>query len=399
MRQERAKCPGKKLVILPGKMYTFLRVLREVFTERDSKGNPVRAFDCQCNCKKGTIDTYLLGNLESGNSKSCGCLRGEPGSKSKVSIGDRFGPIRITRELEERTFACGQSKRQFEGKCECGDIRPYLLGNLKKLKKRKSCIHQRKAPNKGIKTGKPSWNRKEIPVGELFWELTVEGEEPKVNGRTRVRCKCSCGEKAVVDLAKLRNGHTKSCGHLLNRPSVNRKWTIPGEKFGQHTVINEFAQKGEWWVNVYCDHNVPYTMTVRNLRKKGKRNSDCACVAKKVGEWHHLRKPFTNMLNRALRNVLKEGGLSKVVGKAFKLFPYTKQAAFEHLHPFLGEECQECKSVILTLSNSQIDHIKPLCKAKTEAEVIALYRLVNLRMICKDCNHKKGGKFNESKAA
>ena len=43
--------------------------------------------------------------------------------------------------------------------------------------------------------------------------------EPKVsisgNKRTRINCYCSCGEFVIVDLTKIINGHTKSCGCAL----------------------------------------------------------------------------------------------------------------------------------------------------------------------------------------
>jgi hypothetical protein len=48
--------------------------------------------------------------------------------------------------------------------------------------------------------------------GEKFGMLTVISMGEKIKNSVHWNCLCDCGEKVLVNGAKLRNGHTKSCG-------------------------------------------------------------------------------------------------------------------------------------------------------------------------------------------
>ena len=64
--------------------------------------------------------------------------------------------------------------------------------------------------------------RLDIKSGERFSRLTIIMEvEPKNNHR-HFLCLCDCGNQKVIDIAKLRNGHTKSCGCLSIESTVQR---------------------------------------------------------------------------------------------------------------------------------------------------------------------------------
>lgn len=74
-------------------------------------------------------------------------------------------------------------------------------------------------------------------TGQRFGRLTVlELGKPK-NGRTAWKCKCDCGNIAIVDACSIKSGHTKSCGclrsevvketvtkHGLSRSKVRKTW-------------------------------------------------------------------------------------------------------------------------------------------------------------------------------
>ncbi len=49
-------------------------------------------------------------------------------------------------------------------------------------------------------------------LGRTFECLTVLGNAPNRGRIVQWRCRCACGKEHVVDAAKLKNGHTKSCG-------------------------------------------------------------------------------------------------------------------------------------------------------------------------------------------
>lgn len=68
---------------------------------------------------------------------------------------------------------------------------------------------------------------------------------------------------------------------------------------------------------------------------------------------------------------------------------YSKQDLSDKLSPYIGSNCESCSDVIITMKNSHMDHIIPMCSAKSEEDVIKLNQLYNLRLICQGCNLKK----------
>lgn len=73
-----------------------------------------------------------------------------------------------------------------------------------------------------------------IPVGQTFNELTVLSRAPQRNrkkGTVIWYCRCSCGREAEVPSDNVRNGHTKSCGHLVGKPDEQHgRWGCPEYK-------------------------------------------------------------------------------------------------------------------------------------------------------------------------
>lgn len=63
--------------------------------------------------------------------------------------------------------------------------------------------------------------RIDIPPGTVFGRLTVIEEARTPGGRRAMLCRCECGTEKVVDLAKLRAGHTRSCGCLHREQAVD----------------------------------------------------------------------------------------------------------------------------------------------------------------------------------
>lgn len=51
-------------------------------------------------------------------------------------------------------------------------------------------------------------------VGEIFGRLMVIEMVPTLGNSRRVRCRCECGNIALVSLSNLRRGNTSSCGCL-----------------------------------------------------------------------------------------------------------------------------------------------------------------------------------------
>jgi len=103
--------------------------------------------------------------------------------------------------------------------------------------------------------------------------------------------------------------------------------------------------------------------------------------------WQKPLVRFAKSISGALRR-----SLSNKVNGTFTLLGYSKEQLQSHLIPFLGEMCSVCNQQKLTLSNSHIDHIIAMFNAKSDADVIKLNQLANLRLICWRCNLVKGNR-------
>ncbi len=53
--------------------------------------------------------------------------------------------------------------------------------------------------------------RKDIIPGEIFGRLTIVREVAQRGWKRFAECLCTCGTRVVVEMVKLRSGHTKSC--------------------------------------------------------------------------------------------------------------------------------------------------------------------------------------------
>jgi len=75
--------------------------------------------------------------------------------------------------------------------------------------------------------------------------------------------------------------------------------------------------------------------------------------------------------------------------RTFEYLGYSNKDLFDHLKKFLQCPCVVCGLIFIEMNNSHIDHIIPVCVAKSEEDIIKLNQLYNLRLICKKCNLNK----------
>lgn len=106
---------------------------------------------------------------------------------------------------------------------------------------------------------------------------------------------------------------------------------------------------------------------------------------------------FRSRISARLRATLANIGGQKSNRQTEALLGFTKQALHDHLAPFIGQPCGWCEEELKDLGETSIDHIIPICTAKTELEIISLNQLSNLRLIHKVCNSIKGSKLPNTK--
>lgn len=150
-------------------------------------------FECLCECGNTTV--VYIGNLRSGEVKSCGCLS-RTNNKNEISpidlTGMRFGRL-VVKNKDEKS-------NKWICKCDCGKMvttkRSYLLdGSTKSC----GCI------------------RINDLIGRRFGKLIVKSfAGTNKNNIAMWNCVCDCGNKTIVSSNCLISGDTKSCGCIVS---------------------------------------------------------------------------------------------------------------------------------------------------------------------------------------
>lgn len=118
-------------------------------------------------------------------------------------------------------------------------------------------------------------------TGKKFGKLTViERAEKSKSGVTRWKCKCDCGNEAIVSVYQLLNGNTKSCGCLNREMTKARAPDLTGLKFNRLTVIEraERTKTGIIRWRCICDCGNETIVSSRHLINGDTKT--CGCLNK-----------------------------------------------------------------------------------------------------------------------
>ena len=140
--------------------------------------------------------------------------------------------------------------------------------------------------------------------GQTFGELLVLNKISPT-GHAKYLCQCSCGKKKIISGANLVNGHTKSCGHLVNTPAYNFH-DLTGMQFGSLSVISvSYRKNGKVYYLCQCVCG-KRKVVVGSALKSGNTRS-CGCKKKEFssqallthgGANTRLFRIWTSMKNR-----------------------------------------------------------------------------------------------------
>lgn len=263
---------------------------------------------------------------------------------SAAKSGKTYGYLRIISE-EAPCIRHNKAFRMVKRQCVCGDVRTVYLNSLTRKDGIKSCGCQSRS-TKGVP--RPISPRV-LLIGKKFERLTVVKELPrKVKYRRLFLCLCDCGITKEVMMTSLRSGDTKSCGCLKQERAKSM-----GLAWGK-------------------------------LRKPSEEKK----------RLQHFAIGLRTYLRRAIRKV----GSSKAGRHTFDLLGYSKEDVYNHLSGFLGKGCVDGRvchgEIIISIDGSHIDHYFPVSVAKSEQDVIKLFQLKNLRLICWKCNLSKSDKIS-----
>jgi hypothetical protein len=156
-----------------------------------------------CSCECGNYVQVKTASLNSGKTKSCGCLRGQSNkgnvrqSKPRIDItNQKFGNLTALYYLKGGKWHC---------KCECGneidvDTRNLNSGHTKSC----GCL-LKKINSENNTLDMTNYEDENIKV------LNREGSDDKGSAMWKCICK-HCGNQFITRGSNIRNGTTKSCG-------------------------------------------------------------------------------------------------------------------------------------------------------------------------------------------
>ena len=181
-----------------GKEYGNLLVLRQILSEKYTCPHWL----CQCKCGNQVI--IRGSSLRNKKRRDCGC------SKTENKINKRYGRLVVI----ERVSNNRHGNNRWRCLCDCGNEK-IICGSSLSRGDSKSCGCLRKilAGRAKIK------NLNGLTFGRLRVIKLVPGEEH----RTNWLCQCSCGQEVIIPSLRLLNGHTKSCGCLLEELRAKRR--------------------------------------------------------------------------------------------------------------------------------------------------------------------------------
>lgn len=178
---------------------------RLIVKEYAGSKNGCNQWLCECDC--GGIKVATTGNLNKGNTRSCGCL-----TKENL-IGQRFGRLLVLREEKPIFYKSGSKGFRWLCQCDCGKQK-IILG---------SCLKSGNTTSCGCY--KTEISRVNM-VGEKHGKLTILSEAGRGEyGDALWKCKCDCGKIFVASGHRIRRGETTSCGCYAREQHIKRTTT------------------------------------------------------------------------------------------------------------------------------------------------------------------------------
>ncbi len=170
-------------------------------------------------------------------------------------------------------------------------------------------------------------------IGEQFTFLTVIKRIRNDKGDPLWQCKCRCGNITNIETAKLKNGHTRSCGCLkrqkeyfknkVGRPYTHSVTDYIGQNFGDWKVIkfshqHKKSRNQYWFCKCLCGVNKPVKLS---SLLSGESTCCTTCSLSKRGEnarrwsgYQNIPKGFFNkiMNGAAARDIVFELTIEQV---------------------------------------------------------------------------------------
>jgi len=227
---------NKKFNDLSGQKFGKLTVVKRTDNINKTKTHPSGYVAYFCNCECGSTNKVILASsLQSGRTKSCGCL---PSIEAENLIGKKFGRLTVIERVDNsyKTTSNPSGLVTYKCKCECGTQNVIVPAIQLKSGNNRSCWCIRLEC--------------EDLAGQKFNKLTaikrIENTGATIkrpHGYVTYECSCECGTINVKVRAKaLKDGKIKSCGCIIGGIEAEN---LVGKKFGKLTVISKVENIGK----------------------------------------------------------------------------------------------------------------------------------------------------------
>lgn len=250
-------------------------------------------------------------------------------ARGKDLTGARFGHLTVIEKTEKRQ----ENYSVWRCLCDCGkEIEVSTKRLTRGTVTNCGCI-----PKTTMRNGPIAENLE----GQVFGELTVLEKVESAEGRTRWKCRCSCGNEKIISARNLKEGKTKSCGcRQYIRESHHED--LAGRRFGRLTALYETGGKDEksspLW-HCRCDCGTELDLAESGLIYGSFKS--CGCLKKEIHqnlpnqlhridgtcvEWLEKRKHRSDNRSGSRGVYRKQNGHYKVTigfkGKRFYLGTY-----------------------------------------------------------------------------
>lgn len=219
--------------------------------------------------------------------------------------------------------------------------------------------------------------------------------------------------KQIKELNEFTNCHTSKDGKYsycklclkLWREKNKEEISIRRKISYQENREDRLTQKQEYWLRnrewLKVKHREQYYANREAVLRQKKEYSQRpeVKVQRRISSKTYVMKKynsnptykFRHIMSKNLRTAFRVIGASKGARRTLNILGYTGTDLYKHLSKFYDKPCLgRCGTLLLENDKVEIDHIIPVTLSRTKEDVIKLNQLINLRLLCRNCNRRKG---------